>query len=60
MMKNRYLGNIKYVTAKDAYYKKKYKQVNFFKIFKFSTKNFKRTVFMHPIVFPMPIIKQAD
>ena len=52
MMKNRYLGNIKYVTAKDAYYKKKnINKLNFFKIFKFSTKNFKRTVFYAPHCF---------
>ena len=52
MMKNRYLGNIKYITAKDAYYKKKgINKFNFFKIFDFSPKNFNRTVLYAPHCF---------
>jgi len=52
MMKNRYLGNIKYVTAKDAYYKKKnINKLDFLKILNLAPKNFKRTVFYAPHCF---------
>ncbi|MDC3005223.1 hypothetical protein OAY95_04840 [Candidatus Pelagibacter sp.] len=52
MMKNRYAGNIKYVTAKDAYYNKQnITKNNFFKIFNLSQKNFKRIVFFAPHCF---------
>ena len=52
MIKNRYRGKIKYVTAKDAYHnKKKIEKNDFLKIFNFKKDSFKRIVFYAPHCF---------
>lgn len=52
MIKKRYQGKLKYLTAKNAYYKKKeIRKKEFLKIFNFKENSFKRIVFYAPHCF---------